>query len=388
MSDVSTMAKPFDMTLVQRGARLRRSSFFEATQRYGPKGFTVYNHTLFPTSFDDYEAEYWHLLNQVTLWDVAVERNVEVTGPDGFRFAQLLTCRDLSACAVGQAKYVLITAPDGGILNDPVMLRLDENTFWFALADSDVLFYAKGLAAHAGMDVEISEPDASPLQVQGPASKDVVRDLFGEDILGLRYYFFSRRDLDGIPVLVTRTGWTSEVGYEIYLLDGTRGDELWERIMGAGRPYDIRPTGPSDIRRIEGGIFNWGADMTYQDNPFELGLDRLVDLDMEGEFMGKDALRRINEQGVSRRLMGVEIAGERLEMNATRWPVEIDGQDVGTVTSAIYSPRLAKNIGYAWVPVEHADLGTTIRVETPDGRRDATVVQMPFVDPGKQIPKS
>jgi aminomethyltransferase len=378
----------FDMSRVQRGARLRRSPFFEATQRHGPKGFTVYNHTLFPTHYDDFEAEYRHLLEHVTLWDVAVERNVEITGPDGFRFAQLLTCRDLLRCAVGQGKYVLITAPDGGILNDPVMLRLDENTFWFALADSDVLLYAFGLAAHAGLDVEIREVDAAPLQIQGPRSKDVVSDLLGPDILDLRYYWFTRTEVDGIPVIVTRTGWTSEVGYEVYLLDPERGVDLWERIMEAGRPYQIRPTGPSDIRRIEGGIFNYRADMDWTTNPYELGLDRLVDLDMDAEFMGKDALRRIRDRGVDRKMVGVEIAGGRLEMNETRWPVESDGQRLGTVTSAIYSPRLERNIGFAWVPVELSDLGTRLSVDTADGRRDATVVRMPFVDPGKQIPKS
>jgi glycine cleavage system aminomethyltransferase T len=378
----------FDMSRVQRGARLRRSPFFEATQRHGPKGFTVYNHTLFPTHYDDFEAEYRHLLERVTLWDVAVERNVEVTGPDGFRFAQLLTCRDLSKCAVGQGKYVLITAADGGILNDPVMLRLDENTFWFALADSDVLLYAFGLAAHAGLDVEIREVDAAPLQIQGPKSKDVVRDLLGLDILDLRYYWFTRTEVDGIPVIVTRTGWTSEVGYEVYLLDPERGVDLWERIIEAGRPHGIRPTGPSDIRRIEGGIFNYRADMDWTTNPYELGLDRLVDLDMEAEFMGKDALRRIRDQGVRRRMVGVEIAGDRLEMNETGWPVGSNGRRVGSVTSAIHSPRLEKNIGFAWVPVELSDLGTGLSVDTPDGRREATVVRMPFVDPGKQIPKS
>lgn len=384
----TTQAKPFDMTQVQRGARLRRSPFFEATQRYGPKGFTVYNHTLFPTHFDDFEAEYWHLLQHVTLWDVAVERNVEVTGPDGARFAQLLTCRDLSTCAVGQGKYVLITAPDGGILNDPVMLRIKEDTFWFALADSDVLFYALGLAAHAAMDVRISEVDAAPLQIQGPRSKDVVRDLFGEGILDLRYYWFARTEVDGIPCLVTRTGWTSEVGYEVYLLDPARGDDLWERIMEAGRPYEIRPTGPVDIRRIEGGIFNYRCDMDWTTNPYELGLDRLVDLDMEGEFLARDALRRIREQGVGRKMVGVEIAGERLDMNPTKWPVSSDGETVGSVTSAVWSPRLEKNIGFAWVSIAMAAQGTSLRVESSDGTRDATVVPMPFVDPGKQIPKS
>jgi glycine cleavage system aminomethyltransferase T len=380
--------EPFDMTLVQRGARLRRSPFFEATQRYGPRGYTVYNHTLFPTCYDDFEAEYQHLLEHVTLWDVAVERNVEVTGPDGFRFAQLLTCRDLSKCAVGQGKYVLITAPHGGILNDPVMLRIDQDTFWFALADSDVLFYAIGLAAQAGMDVQVREIDAAPLQIQGPKSKDVVRDLFGQEILDLKYYWFARTEIDGIPMVVTRTGWTSEVGYEVYLLDPTRGVDLWEGIMEAGRPHQIRPTGPSDIRRIEGGIFNYRADMDWTNNPYELGLDRLVDLDMDGEFIGKEALRRIKEEGVQRKIVGVEIEGERLEMNSTKWPARSGGREVGTVTSAIYSPRLEKNIGFAWVPVELSELGSTVSVETPEGERNATVVEMPFVDPGKEIPKS
>jgi len=379
---------PFDMSLVQRGARLRRSPFFEATQRYGPRGFTVYNHTLFPINFDDFEEEYWHLLNNVTLWDVAVERNVEISGPDGFRFAQLLTCRDLSKCGVGQAKYVLIMSPGGGIVNDPVMLRLDQNTFWFALADSDVYPYALGLAAQAGLDVLISEPEAYPVQVQGPRSKDLMADLFGEEVTSLRYYWFTRTELDGIPVIVTRTGWTSEVGYEVYLLDASKGVDLWERLMEAGRPYDIWPTGPSDIRRIEGGIFNWGADMDHSNNPFEMGLDRLVDLEIELPFMGRDALRRIKSGGIRRKIVGVEIAGERLDMNQSKWPVEAEGRPVGKVTSAIYSPRLENNIGYAWVPVELSQVGTELTVETPVGARGASVVSMPFVDPGKQIPKS
>jgi aminomethyltransferase len=339
----------------------------------------------FPIRYDDLEAEYWHLVEHVTLWDVAVERCLEVSGPDGFRFTQLMTPRNLAECAVGQAKYVLVTAPDGGILNDPVLTRMDENRFWLALASSDVLLYAKGLAAYAGMDVELKEVDVSPLQIQGPKSRDVVRDLFGDEILALKYYFFTETELDGIPVVVTRTGWTSEVGYEIYLCDSARGNDLWRKIIAAGEPYGIRPTGPSDIRRIEGGIFNWGADITPENSPFELGLDRLVDLDVD--CVARDALRRIKESGVSRRIVGVEIDGNGFPtLNFVKWPVTFDGEQVGTVTSAVRSPRLEKNIGYAWVPVQLSELGTQLDIESEWGRRRATVVPMPFWDPEKQIP--
>ena len=238
------------------------------------------------------------------------------------------------------------------------------------------------------MQVTIREPDVSPLQVQGPKSKQVVQALFGDKVLALRYYYFLETDLDGIPVVVTRTGWTSEVGYEIYLRDGSRGDELWERIMEAGRPFNIRPTGPSDIRRIEGGILNHGTDMTLDNNPYEVGLERLVDLDKDAEFLGREALRRVREEGVERRLVGVEIEGPPIEFNMTRWPVRKGGETIGQVTSAIYSPRLKENIGYAMVPVGHAVLGSKLEVETPGGVVRAVVVPTPFVDPGKMIPKA
>ena len=309
-------------------------------------------------------------------------------GRDGFRFAQLLTPRDLSKCAVGQGKYVLITAPDGGIVNDPVMLRLGENHFWFALASSDALLYAIGLAADLGWDVQLTEPDVSPVQIQGPHSRDVVAALFGDEILSLKYYWFRELELDGIPVIVTRTGWTAEVGYEVYLRDGSRGTELWERIMEAGKPFDIRPTGPVDIRRVEGGILNWGADMTIANNPFEVGLERLCKLDGDFEFKGKEALRRIRDEGVSRKLVGVEISGDKLEMNFTKWPVHASDGRVGEVTTALWSPRLEKNIGYAWLPIELATNGTSVEVRCPDGERPATVVPMPFIDPMKEIPKA
>jgi glycine cleavage system aminomethyltransferase T len=379
----------FDMNLVQRGARLRRSPFFDATQRHGAKAYTVYNHMLFPICFDDFEAEYRHLLEHVTLWDVCVERQVEITGPDAFKFTNMLTPRDLSKCAVGQGKYVAITADDGGIINDPVLLRLGENHFWLALADTDVLLWARGVAFNSGLKVSITEPDVSPLQIQGPKAKDVVQTLFGDAVTKLRYYWFLETKLDGIPVVVTRTGWTGEVGYEVYLRDGSRGDDLWERIMAAGKPHNIKPTGPSDIRRVEAGILNWGADMRLENNVYEVGLDYLVDESKTSDYIGRAALKRIKADGVRQKLAGIEIDGPRIEMNAVRWAVAANGTGPGQVTSAVYSPRLKKNIGYAMMPVAHAVLGTALTVIIPGvGTRKATVVPRPFIDPRKEIPKS
>ena len=372
----------FDPALIQRGARLRRSPYFEATQRAGCRGYTVYNHMLLPIQYAAFEAEYEQLLAGVTLWDVAVERNVEIAGPDGMRFAELLTPRDLSKCPVGRGRYVLLTDEAGGIVNDPVLLRLEENRFWLACADSDVLLWAKGLRHATGMNVELRELDVAPLQLQGPKSRQLVEKLFGSR--DLKYYEFFRAELAGIPLIVTRTGWTGELGYELYLLDPARGVELWDRVMEAGRPFGLAPTGPSDIRRIEAGILNYGIDMTLDTNPYELGLERLVDLDKAADFIGRDALRKIKAGPLKKKLAGIEIHGGRMDMNMTRYPVKSGGH----VTSVVYSPRLKKNIGYALVPAEYAAPGTRLEIEAPDGVRGATVVPMPFIDPQKAIAKS
>jgi aminomethyltransferase len=344
----------------------------------------VYNHTLLPINFDGFEAEYRRLLTGVALWDVAVERNVEIAGADAARFAELLTPRDLSKCPVGEGRYVVLTDDAGGIVNDPVLLRVEAQRFWLACADSDVLLWAKGVARGAGLRVELRELDVAPLQLQGPRSRDVIAALFSHALASLQYYQFVKIELRGIPLIVTRTGWTGELGYELYLLDPRRGAELWQLVMEAGRPFGIAPTGPCDIRRIEAGILNYGIDMTLENNPYEVGRGRLVDLDKSAEFIGRDALRRIAKNGPSRKLVGVEIEGAGLDLNMTRWPVRGGGH----VTSCVYSPRLKKNIGYAWLSADRSAMGTIIEVETPDGVRAATVVARPFVDPKKQLAKS
>ena len=254
------------------GTQIRKSPYFDATVKWGATGFSVYNHMYIPRDFGDPEKNFWNLINDAILCDVAVERQVEITGPDASEFIQLLTPRDLSNLSIGQCKYVLITNNEGGLLNDPVLLRLAENHYWLSLGDSDILLWAQGVAINSGLNVTIKEPDVSPLQLQGPKSIDIMKVLFGEDIINIKYYWLIETKLNGIPLVVSRTGWSSELGYEIYLRDGSRGNELWELIMEAGKPFNLQPGHTSSIRRIEGGMLSYHADADINTNPFELGL--------------------------------------------------------------------------------------------------------------------
>ena len=380
------------MTTVQNfgfGTQIRKSPYFDATVRWGATAFSVYNHMYIPRDFGNPEQNFWNLINDAILCDVAVERQVEIAGPDAARFVQMLTPRDLSKLAVGQCKYVLITNAEGGILNDPVLLRLEENRFWLSLADTDILLWAKGVAVHSGMDVTIHEPDVSPLQLQGPKSGEVMRALFGDSIMDLKYYWLRHVELDGIPLIVSRTGWSSELGYEIYLQASADGDKLWEKIMAMGQPLGLKPGHTSSIRRIEGGMLSYHADADINTNPFELGLDRLVNLESGADFIGKAALQRIKDTGVSRKQVGLVIEGAALTgPNTTFWAITKDGVAIGKVTSAIHSPRLKQNIALAMMAVDHTAIGTRVEVVTGHGTRSATVVERPFYDPKKTLAAS
>ena len=369
--------------------RIKKSPYFYGSRRHDPKLYSTYNHHYHPRHYGDPVAEYWQLLEGVTLWDVGgAERQVEITGPDAFEFTNMLTPRDLNKCQVGQCKYAFITNAEGGIINDPVLLRLEENHFWLSLADSDVLLWAQGLAYNMGMNVQIREPDVGPMQIQGPKSKEVMTDLFGEGILDVPYYFMEHHELDGMEVVISRTGYSGELGYEVYLKNASRdGLKLWDRVMQAGEPHGLSPIGPCHIRRIEGGILALGCDMWYDTNPYEVGYGYkwMVELG-QSDFIGKEALRRISEEGVSRKLIGVEISGENLGSYndgamIDYFPVYGGDEHIGKVTSACYSPRLEKNIGLAMVPIDYTELGTEFEVETPHGREDAVVVEKPFVKP-------
>lgn len=368
------------------GPRIRKSPFFDATVRYGVKAFTVYNHMYMPTVYTDPVSEYWQIVTNVTLWDVACERQVEITGPDASRFVQLLTPRDLSACAVNQCRYVVLTAHDGGIINDAILLRLAENHYWLSPGDGDVLLWAEGVATQTDMLVKICEPDVSPLQLQGPGAPEVARKLFGNVAMEMKYFDMRRLNLDGIPLVLSRTGWSGELGYEIYLRDGGRGEELWEKVMAAGKDQNISPAAPNTIRSIEGGMFSYSSDITRFDNPWTVGLGRLVDLDQEADFIGKNALKKIYAEGIERRLVGVEIDGEPIAGNDAFWIVHSAGKEVGYLSRCAYSPRLDKNIGFVNVPMAHAQVGSRLTIETPSGHVEAQVVPVPWFKAEKQIP--
>jgi glycine cleavage system aminomethyltransferase T len=370
------------------GPWYRKSPFFEATLRWGCQAYDIYNHMYLPAYYDELAAEYWALVNDVTLWDVGVERVVEISGPDGFALTNAMTCRDLTKCAIGQGKYAPIIAPDGGIINDPVLLRRDENTFWLCLADSDAHLYAMGLAHGMGLNATVSLPEVYPVQVQGPKAKDLMRDLVGADILRVKYYWSLDTTIAGIPVVISRTGWTGEVGYEVYLPDPARGDELWETIMAAGARYGIRPIAPCEARRIEAGIFNCNSDFTLENNPFEImGLERLAET-QEADYVGKAALEQIRRQGVTRKLVGIEAPGDPSYFELTeKRPALADGKRVGQVTDLVWSPRLERSIGYVWVPIELSEPGNDLEIEWQSGERTAAkTAAIPFIDPRKAVP--
>ena len=371
------------------GTQIRKSPFFDATVRWGATGFSVYNHMYIPRDFGDPEKNFWNLVNDAILCDVAVERQVEITGPDAFHFIQLLTPRDLSKLSIGQCKYVLITNEKGGILNDPVLLRLGENHFWLSLSDSDILLWAQGVAVNSGLNVSIEEPDVSPLQLQGPKSREIMVKLFGENIRDLKYYWLKELELDGIPLVVSRTGWSTELGYELFLRDGSQGDRLWEMIMTAGIEYGLQPGHTSSIRRIEGGMLSYHADADIHTNPFEMGLERLVSLDSDINFIGKKALIEIQKKGIKRQQIGLEIVGDSLTgPNTIFWEIFCDDKIIGKVTSAVFSPRLEKNIALAMVDKNFTEIGLKLSVEINGVLRDAIIVEKPFFDPKKALPSS
>ena len=353
--------------------RLRTTPFETKVFEGGVKAFTVYNHMTLASVYRSPQEDYEHLCNHVQLWDVSAERQVEVVGPDALALVELVTPRDISKCAVGQCMYAPLVDVYGGIVNDPVILRLGEDRFWISVADSDVLLWLKGIAYGKKFDVRVFEPDVSPLAVQGPKSDDLMAEVIGPEVRDIRFFRFIETEITGIPVIMARSGWSGQGGFEIYLQDSTRGIELWDAIWQPGQAYNIRAGCPNLIERIESGLLSYGSDMTLENNPFEAGLDRFVSLGKSAEYMSREALDRIAREGVEKKLVNLMIEGDPVSAPRSTYDVMLQNEKVGIVTSLAYSKKYAANISFATVRAASAQPGTRLTVLTDSGERNAQV---------------
>lgn len=358
--------------------RTRSTPFSTRVDAAGVQSFTVYNHMLLPTSFRGVEDDYWHLRRAVQVWDVGCERQVEVAGPHAMRLAQLLTVRDLRTFAIGRCGYAPIVDDDGLLINDPVVLRLAEDRFWFSVADSDLVLWAGGLARGLGLNVTVNEPDVWPLGLQGPSAEDVAAKVFGESVRTIKFFRFGEVTFEGHRMVIARSGWSAQGGFEIYVDDVEVGGAIYDALMVAGEPYDIGPGCPNNIERIEAGLLSYGNDVTRSDTALEAGLEKYCSLDAPIEAIGLDALRRQQAEGIRRRICGLMIDGDPVPGPRVAWDASSNGQNVGFVTSSAWSPRLLSNVALGMINVEHTTVGTLLDVATPDGDRVARVCEVPF----------
>lgn len=373
---------------ISLGSRVRKSPYFESTKQAGAKAFSIYNHMYMPTLYTSVVDEYWSMVNDVVMIDVGVERQIEISGPDAHKLIQFITPRDVSNCDLGKCYYILLTGEDGGIINDAVLLRLNDEQFWVSPGDGDVLLWIEGVAVNSGMDVNVYEPDVSPLQMGGPKSPHVMYELFGDLAIDLGYYRAAQTEVNGIPLVLGRTGWSGELSYELYLQDGSRGNELWGLVAKAGEKYNIKPAAPQLIRSIEGELLSYASDISRTDNPYTIDMGRMVNLEREDDFIGKAALQKIHAEGVKRKLVGVEIAGDPINAPPEHlWAIKDGHNSIGHITRCIYSPRLKKNIGFANVPIEYAEIGSKLSIDSPRGLLSASVCKKPWFPAEIKIPK-
>ncbi len=366
------------MITISSNTRVRRSPYFDATVAAGVDSMAPYNRMLMPTGYGDPAAEYHRLTAGVSMWDVACERQIQLRGPDARHLAQVLTTRDVSKCVEGQGRYVALCNHRGVILNDPVLMKIDDDCYWFSIADSDVGLWASAIAAERGLDVEVSEPDVSPLAVQGPKAEDVVVSLLGEWVRGLRYFGFGHCTIEGIPLMVARSGWSKQGGFELYLLDGTRGVDLWNLVAEAGAPWEIGPGCPNLSERVENGLLSWGGDTDTDTNPYEVRLGRFVDLYVPDDVIGIDALRCVAAEGPKRHQLGIILDGDEPRPSHVRWhSVRRDGANVGDMTNGTWSYKLERNIGFGLLGVA-CNIGDRVQVDVGGAEVGGTVTDIPF----------
>lgn len=353
--------------------RLRTTPFEQRVFENGIKSFTVYNHMTLPVNFTDTVDEYRHLCEHVQLWDVAAERQVEVVGPDALALLELITPRHVAPCKVGQCLYAPLADQDGLVVNDPIILRLAQDRFWLSIADSDVLLWVKGVAYGRGMDVKVFEPDVSPLAVQGPKADDLMAELVGEDVRDIKFFWFVEKNIAGTDVLLARSGWSGQGGYEIYLQNSDHGLPLWDAVWEVGQKYQIRAGAPNLIERLETGLKSYGSDMTHEDHVLECAFERFLDLDKPAEYMCRDAVSALQQNGVKRRLSNLMVAGNPLPGLRVPWAVMQGDTIVGQASSCAFSLKYKANLLFAMLSAEVAISGTPLHLVVEGVRLEAVV---------------
>ncbi len=374
------MKSPLPAPVLSVSRRTRRTPFTDRVTAAGVKAYTVYNHMLLPTVFESIEADYHHLKQHVQVWDVACERQVEIRGPDAGRLAQLLTPRDLSLMADDQCFYTPMVDETGGMLNDPVTLRPDEDRYWVSIADSDMLLWIKGIATGMHLECDIIEPDVSPLAVQGPKADELMARVFGDAVRDIRFFRFKRLAFADTAFIVARSGYSRQGGFEIYVEGGEYGEPLWDALFAAGEDLSVRAGGPNLIERVEGGLLSYGNDMTRENTPHECGLGRFCDTRDSYGCIGRDALLRMLVDGPSRQIRGIWIDGGPLPPCTEPWPVSAGDEPCGQITSAAFSPDFGRGVSIGMVDAGHWDPGTAVRVHAADGERPGVVTTLPFKD--------
>ena len=361
------------MALISPSRRLRRTPFSDGVEAADVKAYTVYNHMLLPTMFRSIEEDYHHLKSAVQIWDVACERQIELRGPDAGRLMQMLTPRDLRSMLAGQCFYVPIVDETGGMLNDPVSVKISDERWWISIADSDLLYWVKAIAHSLRLDVLVDEPDISPLAIQGPKADDLMASVFGDAIRDIKFFRYGMFDFQGRTLVIARSGYSKQGGFEIYVEGSDIGMDLWNTLMEAGRLYDVWAGCPNLIERIEGGLLSYGNDMTIQNTPHECGLGKFCNTQTAIGCIGRDALLRVAKEGPVKQIRALEIEGGPVGPCDQLWPVMVKGKQVGAVSSAAWSPDFKTNVAIGMVRMTHWDAGTDVDVMTKDGVRAARV---------------
>lgn len=379
------------MPEIMLGPRVRKSPYYEATIAAGASGFTVYNHMYMPTSYGDPAEEYRRLTERVALWDVASQRQIEIVGGDAASLVRCLSARNLAGLTAGRARYAPICDHDGCLINDPVVLCLAGDRFWLSIADSDLGLWVKAVAAERGADVRVFEPDVSPLAIQGPLAEDLAVDLFGGEVVGrLGFFHHVGVELDGISLVLCRSGWSKQNGFELFLTDGSRGVDLWDTVMAAGARFGIGPGTPNPSERIESGLLSFGSDNDPRTDPFEAGLGAWVNLDDGHDFIGRAALLERVERGIERSLVNVSFAEDSLSVASLPLEhprsVRLDGQVVGELRNAVWSPRLGHAIGIGLVQRSASTPGTRLTVDVDGVVCSLVVAPEPFGTPRRPQP--